>query len=74
MPRYSGVTFAVQPVEKGGTVSGYVLSGFVSKDQLATLREFVDTDKYEKSKRWRGQYLEMAKAMIAAIDGALPSK
>ena len=73
MPKYSGVTFAVQPVEMSGAVSGYVISGFFSKEQLAELRSFVDTEKYEKSKRWRGQYLEMAKAMVAAIDGALPS-
>ena len=32
MPRYSGVTFAVQPVEKSGEVSGYVIFGFFSKD------------------------------------------
>jgi hypothetical protein len=74
MPRYSGVTFAVQPVEKSGAVSGYVISGFLSKEQLTVLRDFVDTEKYEKSKRWRGQYLEMAKVMVAAIDGALSSK
>jgi hypothetical protein len=60
IPRYSGVTLAVQPVEKSGAVSGYVISGFLSEGQLAELRGFVDTDKYEKSKRWRGQYLEMA--------------
>lgn len=71
MPKYSGVTFAVQPVEVGGTTSGYVVSGFMSKNQLATLREFVDSDEYAKSKRWRGEYQEMAKAIIAAIDGVV---
>ena len=70
MPRYSGVTFAVQPVDLGGDVSGYVVSGFLSKNQLAALREFVDSDEYEKSKRWRGEYQEMAKAIVSAIDGA----
>lgn len=74
MPRYSGVTFAVQRVEVGGKVSGYVVSGFMNKKQLETLREFVDTDKYEKSSRWRGQYLEMARAIVSAIDGALLKK
>jgi hypothetical protein len=74
MPKYSGVTFAVQPVEMSGVVSGYVISGFFNKEQLAELRNFVDTEKYEKSKRWRGQYLEMAKVMVAAIDGALSRK
>ena len=70
MPRYSGVTFAVQPVEVNGDVSGYVVSGFVSKNQLDTLREFVNADGYDKSKKWRGEYQELAKAMINAIDGA----
>lgn len=74
MPRYSGVTFAVQPVEVDGKVSGYVVSGFMNKKQLVTLREFVDTDGDEKSKRWRGQYLEMARSMVEAIDGALGKK
>jgi hypothetical protein len=71
MPKYSGVTFAVQPVEKGGRISGYVVSGFMSKDQLTELRGFVDSEEYKKSKRWRGQYLEMAKAIVNAIDGAV---
>ncbi|HEY9289791.1 MAG TPA: hypothetical protein VIP98_00790 [Microlunatus sp.] len=71
MPKYSGVTFAVQPVELDGKVSGYVVSGFMSKNQLATLREFVDTEQYEKSKRWRGEYQEMAQAIVRAIDGAV---
>ncbi len=74
MPRYSGVTFAVQPVEVKGEVTGYVVSGFVNRNQLETLREFVDSEKYEKSKRWRGQYLEMSKALVNAIDGAIPKK
>ena len=74
MPRYSAVTFAVQPVEVGGDVSGYVVSGFFSRNQLDTLREFVDSEDYEKSKRWRGEYLEMARAIVDAIDGAAPPK
>ena len=71
MPKYSGVTFAVQPVEVDGNVSGYVVSGFLSKNQLAALREFVDSEEYEKSKRWRGEYQEMAKAIVGAIDGVV---
>ena len=74
MPRYSGVTFAVQPVEVRGKVSGYVVSGFVTQKQLRELRGFVDSDEYKKSSRWRGQYLEMARALVTAIDGALPKK
>ena len=34
MPRYSGFTFSVQPVEKSGRVSGYVVSGFFSRSSL----------------------------------------
>lgn len=70
MPRYSGVTFGVQPVEDNGSVSGYVVSGFVSKNQLDTLREFVDNDEYERTKKWRGEYQELAKAIVGAIDDA----
>jgi hypothetical protein len=68
MPRYSPVTFAVQPVEQEGRSLGFVISGFVSKNQLDTLREFVDSEDYERSKRWRGEYLEMAKAIVNAVD------
>jgi len=71
MPKYSGVTFAVQPVEVEGRVSGYVVSGYLSKSQLTALRELVDSEEYEKSKRWRGEYQELAKAMVNAIDGAV---
>jgi len=46
----------------------------MNRNQLETLREFVDSEKYEKSKRWRGQYLEMSKALVNAIDGAIPKK
>lgn len=70
MPRYSGVTFTVQPVDVAGELKGYVVSGFLSGNQLAALREFVDSDGYEKSKRWRGEYQEMAKAIVGAIDSA----
>lgn len=69
MPKYTGVTFGVQPVEVDGKVSGYVVSGFLSGNQLTALREFVDSADYEKSKRWRGEYQEMAKAIVNAIDG-----
>jgi hypothetical protein len=68
MPRYSGVTFSVQPVEQDGAVSGYVISGFLTKEQLKALREIVDSPEYERSKKWRGEYQEMAKAIIAGID------
>ncbi|MFL6288173.1 MAG: hypothetical protein ACJ73L_07225 [Actinomycetes bacterium] len=74
MPKYSGVTFAVQPVEVAGKVSGYVMSGFVTEKQLKELRGFVDSEEYKRSSRWRGQYLEMARAMVNAIDAALPTK
>jgi hypothetical protein len=73
VPRYSGVTFAVQHVEVGGKVAGYVLSGYLNKNQLNTLRNFVDQENYERSKRWRGQYLEMAKVLVSAIDEGLSS-
>ncbi|MGC5583828.1 hypothetical protein [Ornithinimicrobium sp. W1665] len=65
------MTFDAQPVEKGGEVLGYVVSGFLTRKQLETLRSFVDDDNYERSKKWRGGYQEMAKAMVSAIDGAL---
>jgi hypothetical protein len=68
MPRYSPVTFNVQPVEFEGEVQGYVVSGFLSKEQLETLRELVDDENYARSKQWRGQYQEMAKAIVSAID------
>ena len=71
MPRYSGFTFSVQPVEKSGRVSGYVVSGFFSKKQLEALRFMVDNEEYARSKKWRGEYQELAKAMIAAVDKAL---
>lgn len=68
MPRYSPVTFAVQPVEEDGKNLGYVVSGFLTSNQLDTLKELVDSDDYERSKRWRGEYLEMARAIVSAID------
>lgn len=71
MPRYSAVTFAVQPVEQEGNVSGFVVSGFLTKNQVKVLRDFVDSEDYEKSKKWRGEYQEMAKAIVQAIDGAV---
>jgi len=47
-----------------------VLSGFLSKEQLATLRNMVDTEDYARSKQWRGQFQELAKAIVSAIDAA----
>ncbi len=71
MPRYSGVTFGVQPVEIDGIVQGYVFSGFLTKQQLLTIKNLVDSPDYERSKRWRGEYQEMAKAIIEAVDSSL---
>jgi hypothetical protein len=71
MPRYSGVTFSVQPVEQEGVVAGYVVSGFLTKEQLKALREIIDSPDYERSKKWRGEYQEMAKAITAAVDEGL---
>jgi hypothetical protein len=72
MPRYSGVTFTAQPVEKQGKVQGYVMSGFLTKKQLAQFRKLVDSNEYKRSKMWRGEYLEMAQAIVKAVDEALP--
>jgi hypothetical protein len=69
MPKYSGVTFSVQPVEKAGKVSGFVVAGFLSKKQLQVLRNFVDDEEYARTKKWRGEYMEMARAIVTAIDG-----
>jgi hypothetical protein len=74
MPRYSGVTFAVQSVEVEGEAWGYVVSGFLSGAQLDALRWLVDNEEYERSKRWRGEYQELAKAIVGAIDEAVPQK
>jgi hypothetical protein len=71
MPKYSGVTFSVQPVETAGVAAGYVISGFVSANQLDTLRNFVEGEGYERTKRWRGEYQELARALVTAIDGAV---
>lgn len=71
MPKYSAVTFGVQPVKKGGKVSGYVVSGFLTKKQMIELRGFVDSPEYKRSKMWRGEYQEMAQAIVKAIDAAL---
>ena len=70
MPKYSGVTFGVQQVEKNGKVSGYVVSGFVTLKQLNELRKLVDNEDYKASKMWRGEYQEMALAIVNAIDSA----
>jgi len=71
MPRYSGVTFGVQPVEQDGVVSGYVISGFLTTKQLGALRDIVDSHDYVRSKKWRGEFQEMAKAIIEGIDEGL---
>jgi hypothetical protein len=70
MPGYSAVTFAVQPVEKQGKVSSYVVSGFLTERQLRELRGLVDSPEYERSSRWRGEFQEMAQAIVRAIDSA----
>ncbi|WP_289020123.1 hypothetical protein [uncultured Ornithinimicrobium sp.] len=71
MPRYSPVTFNAQRVEQGEDVLGYVVSGFLTESQLATLRQLVDSDEYERSKKWRGAYQEMARAIVDGVDSAL---
>jgi hypothetical protein len=68
MPRYSGVTFNVQPVGKGGRISGYVISGFLTKNQLVELRDMVDSDEYKRSKKYRGEYQELALAIVRAVE------
>ena len=73
VPKYSGVTFNIQPVEKNGKVSGYVVSGYFTKDQLVELRKMVDSPEYKRSKRWRGEYQEMARAIVSAVDQAVPN-
>lgn len=70
MPKYSGVTFNVQPVEKNGKISGYVVSGFLTKKQLVEFRKLVDSPDYKRSKMWRGEYMEMAQAIVKAVDKA----
>ena len=70
MPRYSGVTFNVQPVERQGRVSGFVVSGFLTKKQLVEFRNLVDNADYKRSKIWRGEYMEMAQAIVKAVDKA----
>ena len=74
MPRYSGVAFHVQKVETGSETNGYVLSGFLSQNQLEALRDLVDSEEYERSRRWRGEYQELAKAIVGAIDAATPAR
>ena len=71
MPKYSGVTFTVQPVEKQGKVYGYIASGFLTKKQLAEFRNLVDSSEYKRSKMWRGEYMEMAQAIVKAVDKVL---
>jgi hypothetical protein len=71
MPKYSGVTFSVQPAEKDGKVLGFIISGFLTKVQLKALRGMVDSLDYERTKMWRGSYQEMAKAIVKGIDNGL---
>jgi hypothetical protein len=71
MPKYSAVTFSAQPVESGGKTSGFVVSGFLSKKQLLALRSLVDSADYQRSTKWRGEYQEMAKVIVGAVDEAL---
>lgn len=61
-------TFHVQPVEHGGKTESYVVSGLVNETQLTELRRLVDSANYKRSKRWRGQYQELAKSIVEAID------
>ena len=53
---------------------GYLVAGFLSKNQLDTLREFVDSGDYERSKRWRGEYLEMARAILEPSTESTPAE
>lgn len=70
MPKYSGVTFSVQPVKQGARILGYVVAGFLTKEQLAELRNMVDSPEYKRTTKWRGEYQEMALAIVKAVDGA----
>jgi hypothetical protein len=70
MPKYSGVTFNVQPVDRQGKVSGYVVSGFLTKKQLVEFRNLVDSPDYKRSTMWRGEYMEMAQAIVKSVDKA----
>ncbi len=71
MPRHSGVSISVQPVDKNGRVTGYVIAGFLSQKQLRAIRDIVDNPEYQRSKKWRGEYQEMAKSIVKAVDDAL---
>ena len=62
------MTFNVQPVEKQGVVAGYLVSGFLSKKQLAEFRTLVDSPEYKRSAKWRGEYMEMAQPIVKAVD------
>ena len=68
MPKNSAVTFGIREARRGGEVVGYVLSGFVTPEQLGALRDLIDNEDYQRTKRWRGQYQELAKALVEAID------
>jgi hypothetical protein len=48
-----------------------VVSGFLTKKQLAELRNMVDGPEYKRSTKWRGEYQEMALAIVQVVNGAL---
>jgi hypothetical protein len=74
MPKYSGVTFNVQAVQIGRKVSGYVVSGFLTKKQLNEFRNLVDSPERKRSTTWRGEYMEMAKAIVTAVDKGIAER
>jgi hypothetical protein len=48
-----------------------VISGFLTKKQLVELGNFIDSPEYQRSKKWRGEYQEMAQAIVNAVNKAL---
>ena len=68
MPKNSAVTFGIQEAKHGEEVVGSLLSGLVTKDQLGALRDLIDSEDYQRTKRWRGQFQELAIALVGAID------
>lgn len=68
MPKNSAVTFGIQEAKQGEDIVGYVLSGLVTRDQLGALRDLIESEEYPRTKRWRGQYQELAQALVGAID------
>ena len=39
--------------------------------QLETMRELMDSLDYERTKKWRGECQELARAIVGAVDAAL---